>query len=160
MRCVLQMRYAINWRAFQEMMAAKGATKETAHLALQACVIVDAGNMGDGEGWRVYEELIKQKVREFIFSLEHLFDRLMDGKFIRYNYPICIFYLLMFDISDLHTYRLSKSRCHRRHDPVPREPCRPRDGLQLCSFNRWRVSAEQQSWPRQGRLYCSHNRNL
>ena len=74
------MRYAINWRALQDMMAAKGSNKESAHLALQACAIVDAGNMGDGEGWRVYEELIKQKVREYIFSLDHLFERLMDGK--------------------------------------------------------------------------------
>ena len=74
------MRYAINWRAFKDMMTAPGADEKSALRDLHASAIIEVGDMGNGEGWRAYEELIKQQVREHIFSKEQLFKRVMEGE--------------------------------------------------------------------------------
>ena len=56
-----------------------GADEESVQQALQTDIIVDAGLLGGGEGFRVYEELIREKVRKFIFSKDRLLERVIEG---------------------------------------------------------------------------------
>jgi hypothetical protein len=62
------------------MMMAAGADIESAKLLLHANAIVEAGNVGSYIGWEAMEELVKLKVRKYIFSKKNLFERVIGGE--------------------------------------------------------------------------------
>lgn len=56
-----------------------GVDEDAVQQALHADIIVEAGLMGGGDGFRVYEQLVKEKVRKFIFSKDRLLERVIEG---------------------------------------------------------------------------------